>query len=153
NGRFFEYMIHKLQCHNLAELQELGKKSFEELYKVLPSFIRRAEASHKSHKNFQEFTEGMKGELKSLSQIHASEQSSLASDSGVKLISYDPDAVYKVAGALLHPFTNKSLGQLVDYTRRLTEEELGRILDAAASMRENRRQKSPRALEHASFTF
>jgi thymidylate synthase ThyX len=35
----------------------------------------------------------------------------------------------------------------------LPEDELGRILDAAATCRENRRQKSPRALEHASFTF
>lgn len=152
NGRFFEYMIHKLQCHNLAELQELGKKSFDELFKVLPSFVKRAEPAHKSHKAFQEFTESMNAELKSLAQNHASRQSG-HSESGVKLISYDPDAVYKVAGALLYPFTQKSLGQLVDYTRRLTEEELGRILDAASFARDNRRQKSPRALEHASFTF
>jgi thymidylate synthase ThyX len=84
--------------------------------------------------------------------MHAA-KSGGSSEAGVKLISYDPDAVYKVAGALLYTYSQKSLSSLVDYTRRLSEEELGRILDAAASSRENRRQKSPRALEHANFSF
>ncbi len=35
----------------------------------------------------------------------------------------------------------------------LPEEELSRILDSASNFRENRRHKSPRALEHATFTF
>jgi thymidylate synthase ThyX len=61
--------------------------------------------------------------------------------------------VFKVAGALLFSATKHGLSELVDYCKKLPQEELDRILDAAVNARENRRQKSPRALEHADFTF
>src|SRR5207244_8658028 len=66
---------------------------------------------------------------------------------------YDLDGVYKVAAALLFANSRKGLPELTDYCHNLSEEELGRILDAGMNARENRRQKSPRALEHANFTF
>lgn len=152
NGRFFEYLIHKMHCHNLAELQELAKHAYEELYKVIPSFIRRAEPTHKHHKTFAEFTEQTTGELKAFCQQNAQAVPS-NDEPGVRLISYDTDGVYKVAGALMYAHSNKSLHSLVEFAKRLPEEELSRLLDAACIARENRRHKSPRALEHASFTF
>ncbi len=48
NGRFFETLIRKLHVSNLAELQDLGRDSYQELFKVIPSFIRRAEPNHKT---------------------------------------------------------------------------------------------------------
>ena len=62
NGRFFESLIHKLQCHTLAEMQETGKRSFDELAKVIPSFVRRADPSH-THKAYAEFYERMHDQL------------------------------------------------------------------------------------------
>ncbi len=152
NGRFFEYLIHKMHCHSLAELQELAKHAYEELYKVIPSFIRRAEPAHKHHKTFAQFTDAMQTELKGF--VEANCQNIPSNDeSGVRLISYDQDGVYKVAGALMYAHSHNSLDSLVDYAKRLPEDELTRLLDAASSCRENRRHKSPRALEHATFTF
>ena len=71
----------------------------------------------------------------------------------MRLISHDPEAPVKVAAALLFAYGNKGLGELHDYCQKLPEEEISRILDAAVNARENRRHKSPRALEHAEFTF
>lgn len=85
NGRFFEYLIHKMHCHNLAELQELAKHAYEELYKVIPSFIRRAEPTHKHHKTFAEFTEQTTGELKAFCQQNAQAVPS-NDEPGVRLI-------------------------------------------------------------------
>jgi thymidylate synthase ThyX len=73
--------------------------------------------------------------------------------SGVELVSYDPHSVSKVAAALLFGVSDRSLIDLWEYCKGLTEEEIATILDAGASARENRRHKSPRALEHAEFTF
>jgi hypothetical protein len=42
---------------------------------------------------------------------------------------------------------------LQEYCSTLSEEEIGSILESACFARENRRHKSPRALEHAFFTF
>ena len=152
NGRFYEQLIHKLNCQNLAELQEIGKRSYEELAKVIPSFVRRSDPSHRSHKNYAQFYETMQTELKLISEQHLN-QCERSIQSGVKLISCDPNAVIKVAAALLFAIGNKGLAEINEYCKELSDEEIARILDAGSNARENRRQKSPRALEHAEFTF
>jgi len=152
NGRFFETLIHKLHCSNLAELQEIGKRSFEELSKVIPSFVRRAEINHKTHQSYAEFYEGMQMELAMMTAQNTAFPER-GQEKGVRLISYDPKAVEKVAAALLFPYANKSFEDLRYYCAHISNEQLERILDSGCSARENRRHKSPRALEHAFFTF
>ncbi len=152
NGRFFESLIQKLNCSNLAELTDIGKKSYQELSKVLPSFIRRAEVSHKHQKTFALFSERVEAELKTMASQHDVFLDKMET-AGVKLISYNPDSPYLVAAALLFRHTDVGLLELQEYCRNLSEEELSRILEAASQFRENRRHKSPRALEHATFTF
>lgn len=152
NGRFFEGLIRKLHCQNLAELQDIGKRSHEELAKVIPSFVRRSDITHRSHQSFAQFHEAIQSELKLIAAQHLPNcERSL--QSGVKLISYDPDAITKVAAALLFGMGDRGLHDLRQYCKRLPDEEIARILDAGCNARENRRHKSPRALEHAEFTF
>lgn len=152
NGRFFEYLIHKLNCQNLTELQEIGKKSEEELAKVIPSFIRRASPSHRTHQSYAQYCETLQSDLRLIGEQYAN-QCPQSLEAGVRLISFDRDSIIKVAAALLFTTGNKGLGELEELCRGLSEEELARILDAACNARENRRHKSPRALEHATFTF
>lgn len=154
NGRFFDGLINKLHCNNLSEIQDIGKKTYEELAKVIPSFVRRSEISHKSQRGFAAFHDAIHTELQLLAdQQVANNGFPVSQEAGVRLINYDPDAVYKVAGALLFPYCNASLADLQSVCRKLPEEEIARILDGAATPRENRRHKSPRALEHADMTF
>lgn len=152
NGRFFEGMLHKLHCHPLVEIQELGKRSYDELTKIIPSFVRRADTLHHTHQAFTGFYEAMQTEIKKVT-----EQMSFFGDKptepGVRLIAHDPSAVVDVAAALLFANSTKGLSELVDFCRRLPEEEIARILDTACNARETRRHKSPRALESAVFTF
>ena len=152
NGRFFEGIIHKLDIHNLAELQEIGKSIYAELGKVIPSFIRRAECNSKNHKAYALFMEQMKSDLQALAENHKM-NIQVEREPGINLIYHTPDASSKVAGALLFEYTHANLSDLQSYCKNLPEEELSRILDAACLSRENRRQKSPRALEFATFTF
>lgn len=151
NGRFWESLIHKLQSQTLAELQEIGRQSFEELSKVIPSFVRRADSHHRHHESFAQFVESMRDQLKNVAEHHAFSEN--PPQLGVHLIDYDKDAVCKVAAALLYGYNSHSLDELQKHCRTLSDDEIAKILDAASSMRENRRHKSPRALEHAEFTF
>lgn len=152
NGRFYEQLLHKLHCSNLVEMQEIGKRAYEELAKVIPSFVRRSELSHRTHQAYAQYYEAMNMELAVVTaQNMAFTERSMSS--GVKLVSYDRESLVKVAAALLFTNSDKGLNDLLTYCQELPEEELERILDAACSVRENRRHKSPRALEHAHFTF
>lgn len=152
NGRFYEQLIHKLHCENLAEMQDIGKKMFDELGKVIPSFIRRSDITHKTHQSFAQFYEAMNNELHLITK-KTEEYPKSSSEPGVALIDYDREAEVSVAAALLFGDSEHSLSDLKEYCRSLPEEELERILEAACSNRETRRHKSPRGLEHAFFTF
>lgn len=152
NGRFFETLIQKLNCHNLAEMQEIAKSSHTELSKVIPSFIRRADVSHKHYQGFAQFVESMQGEIRQFAEKHTADIRPM-SEAGVRLIDFDAQAPAKIAAALLFSESSASLSELQNYCGRLPEEDRAQILEAACSSRENRRHKSPRALEHATFTF
>ncbi len=152
NGRFFEQLIQKLNSHNLVEMQDIGKKSFTELSKVIPSFIRRAELSSKYQHSFSDYQEQMQSDIKILAEKYTSSLEKME-HLGVRLISHDPEAPYKVAAAILFGQSEGGLHEIKEYCQGLPPEDLGRILDAASCFRENRRHKSPRALEHAYFTF
>jgi thymidylate synthase ThyX len=152
NGRFFEALIQKLNNHNLAEMQDVGRKSFQELSKVIPSFIRRGDVGHKHQRALYQFGEQMNNDLKMLAERHTASIAKMQ-HAGVRLIGYDPESPSKVAAALLFDKCDAGLHELQEYCRSLPEEELSRILDSASNFRENRRHKSPRALEHAFFTF
>lgn len=152
NGRFFEGLLNKLHTSNLAEMQDLGKSIQEELAKVIPSFIRRSDQQHRTFQGYSRFREAMDRDITDATKKHAPlvEQNT---QPGVTLVDFDKESVVKVAAALLYEHSDKGLYELTEYCRKLPAEELEAILDAAARSRENRRHKSPRALEHANFTF
>ncbi len=152
NGRFFEGLLQKLHCNSLAEMQDIGKKSHQELSKIIPSFVRRADPSHKHFLNFSKFIESMQGEIRAITTKHTS-QIPPSYHSGVKLIHFDPSDQVKVASALLFECSQKDLTSLHNHCKNLSEDDMNSLFEAACSSRENRRHKSPRALEHAHFTF
>jgi thymidylate synthase ThyX len=152
NGRFFETLIQKLNSHNLAEMQEIGKSSYAELSKVIPSFIRRSEISHRHYQNFAQFNESMCRDIHQCSEKYVKEIQPMT-EAGVRLIDFDREVPSKIAAALLFSEGSGGLLDLQNYCKHLSEEQIAEILEAACSSRENRRHKSPRALEHAMFTF
>ncbi|MDN3507803.1 MAG: FAD-dependent thymidylate synthase [Simkaniaceae bacterium] len=152
NGRFFEALIKKSQCHNLSEMQDIGKKSFSELSKVIPSFVRRSDPNHKNQIDHVDFVEAFSSDVVDAVAEHCPSIGQMEK-AGVKLIHCDADGPVNVAAAMLFEKSNCSLASLRKYCAELPEEELSKILEIAAVHRKNRRHKSPRALEHATFTF
>jgi len=153
NGRFFETMIQKLNCHNLLEIKQVAQASQRELSKVIPSFIRRSEYTHEYQRTFAQFCKKSNGEMRSLASEYTTNRDASHRNKAVRLIDYDTQAPIKVGAALLFGHTQSSLFDLQELCRHLPREELERILEAACTYRQNRRHKSPRALEHATFTF
>lgn len=152
NGRFYEGLLRKLNVSNLVELQDTGRLAYNELSNVIPSFVRRADLNHRNQKDFARFYESMNEELRVVAKQFTDFEST-PHQFGVKLIDFNTSDVKKVAATLLYANSNKSLESLKEHCSQMSNEELTRIIDAACNSRENRRHKSPRALEQAFFTF
>ena len=153
NGRFFETAIQKLNSHPLSEVREIAKKSQRELSKVIPSFVRRSETAHKHQELFAEFYKKSKEGMRLLASEHTSQLDASRKAGSVCLVDYDREAPFKVGAALLFGHSQVGLFELQQICKNLPQKELEQILDAASAFRTNRRHKSPRALEHATFTF
>lgn len=152
NGRFFENLLQGLGCENLTELQDIARKGSSELSKVIPSFVRRSNTTHKHFQLFQQFREESDVAIKEVALDHAGFISQ-EDTSSVRLVDFDSDDVANVAAAILFSKSKASLHDLKNHVKKLPKEEVDRILEASCSARTNRRHKSPRALEHAFFTF
>jgi len=152
NGRFFEGLLQRLQMSSIAETQDLGRQAFEELSKVIPSFIRRAEVGHRHYDALSQFMDTMRSDLQAVTAALAPAVEPMRG-TGVRLVDHQIDAPQRVAAALLFPYCQGGIYELQKLTGGLAEDALGRILDAASAARENRRHKSPRALEVAQYTF
>lgn len=152
NGRFFEGLVQKLNTSTLDELRDVGRKSFTELSKIIPSFVRRADLSHRHGSAYAEFVEETRLEKKRLTDEMTSDVADRC-EPGVKLVDFDPLGPQKIAAAFLFEESDKPLSALLERVEGFTEGELERVLDGLCHARKNRRQKSPRALEHTNFTF
>jgi thymidylate synthase ThyX len=140
NGRAFEYLITKLAASELPECQRLANDLHRELSLVIPSFVRRA----LDDRYGGPAAERIARVRQRLSQM-APHGHPGPMEPTVRLIEYDRDAERKVVAAALYPFSNRPL-----------DEQSGdalHVLDRMLADRENRRQRPPRALEHASYTF
>jgi thymidylate synthase ThyX len=148
NGRAFEYLIMKLSAHELPECRRLAMDLHQELSQVIPAFVRRA----LDERYGQPTAERMAKVRERVKEIADQSPSPLAGEGragdvqpGVRLVEFDPDAERKVVAAALFSQSNLPFGAQTANTEAVLEAMLGE--------RANRRQRPPRALEHAEYTF
>ncbi len=140
NGRAFEYLITKLAASDLPECRRLAGDLHHELSMVIPSFVRRALDERYGRPS----AEGLAATREAAARLARRGPQEPAAP-GVRLVEYDRDAERKVVAAALFPFSNQPLDAQVG--------DPSTVLDALLAGRSNRRQRVPRALENASYTF
>ena len=140
NGRAFEYLITKLAAHELPECRGLASDVHRELELVIPAFVKRALDDRYGAPAAERIAR-----IRTGTATLANRRGGVATGPSVRLIEHDPDAERKVVAAALFPQSDVGW------------EELGgdpaAVLDAVLGDRANRRQRAPRALEHALYTF
>ena len=152
NGRFFETLISKLKVAPFREMNDIGQVAFEELTKVIPSFVRRAETNHRHFQDYRNFDLAQKEFIRSVAN---SQLSKLEADKSelVQLIDYDPEAENKVIAAMLFPHSGIPLQQIRESVRAMSDTEKTNLIKQAADLRGHRRHKPDRSLEMVFYTF
>src|SRR5712692_1496829 len=147
NGRAFEYLITKMAANELLECRRLAEDLHRELALVIPSFVRRAIDERYGTPAAQRMAR-TRSALKEMA-AHLPSPPRFGSGMGrgpaVRLVEHDPHAERKVVAAALFP---ESVLRWEDL-----KGDLPALLEAILGDRANRRQRAPRALEHAQYTF
>lgn len=141
NGRAFEYLITKLAANDLPECRNLATDLHRELALVIPSFVKRALDDRYGKPAAQRMAR-----ISSAVKDRATRAGlTTGPGPGVRLVEYDADAERKVVAAALFAHSDLPLDQQGG--------DPAAVLEALLGDRANRRQRAPRALEHAVYTF
>jgi thymidylate synthase ThyX len=142
-GQAFEHLLNRLLTHPAEECRALAAAMRRELDRLIPSFVKRSAKS-----SWQE-------ELRSRAAA-AARRTLLPgppSASRVTLVDFDRDGEEKVLAALLYPHADRPLAEVRSRVDAMSVPERAALLASLASGRRNRRDKPPRALEEAAYSF
>ncbi len=141
NGRAFEYLITKLSANELPECRALAVDLHGELSQVIPAFVKRALDERYGRPS----AERIARVRETVQRLVAPASKPSAAGPSVKLVGHDRDAERKVVQAALFPYAD---GPLEDLSA-----DHDAVLESLLGGRANRRQRVPRALEHAQYKF
>ncbi len=140
NGRAFEYLITKMAAHELPECRGLAASLHRELNLVIPSFVKRA-----IDDRYGAPAAARMAGIRSATARLAKRTRRAGTGPSVTLLEHDPDAERKVVAAALFPHSDQGWKEL--------EGDPAALLETILGDRANRRERPPRALEHAQYLF
>lgn len=157
NGQSFEYLVSRSARHPLGEIRWAAEQTYEELFKVTPSFLRRIKDPQRQElvQNYQDYLSGKGKRLMPLVEPLNAEPSIMARGTTVALVEHDRDGENKVITGMLFsaPTNHRSWNEALNYVRRLDDAGKKAILDAYFAGRTQRWQKVGRALENVYVRF
>jgi thymidylate synthase ThyX len=140
NGRAFEYLITKMAANELPECRGLAAALHRELNLVIPSFVKRAIDERYGAPAAERITM-----IRSETARIAQRSGRAGTGPSVTLLEHDPDAERKVVAAALFPHSDAAWSEL--------DGDPAAVLETMLGDRTNRRQRPPRAIEHAQYNF
>ncbi|HEX7616081.1 MAG TPA: FAD-dependent thymidylate synthase [Thermoanaerobaculia bacterium] len=142
-GQAYEHLLSRLLTHPSHECRALALSMRRELDRLIPSFVKRSAPSLWKE-------DLLAGAAAAAARIVPAGPPSV---SPVTLVDFDRDAEEKVLAALLYPHGDRPLAEVRSRVAALAPAERAALLSSLASGRKNRRDKPPRALEEASYSF
>jgi len=149
NGRAFEYLLTKMYAHPLDEIKDAAVSMHEELKKVAPSFVRRANDEMFGLSN-QAF---IKQTNKAMQLVAKDIEKEPEKAEEVTLVEYDKDAESKVLYTIIYQYSRMPLEQIKNIVSSLSQEEKKNIIKAHLGNRINRRHKPGRGFETIYYKF
>ncbi len=153
NGRAFEYLLTKMLAHPLEEIRETAQSMNEELRKVIPAFVKRADNDR--GKKYQAYLQKSNAELLKASKTFRKKGlgTPKAFENEIKLLNYDKKALDKIIAAVLFSRSTMSLKEIQKQVRDMSQKNKEAVLKGFSKIRENRHNKMPRSLENTTYTF
>ena len=157
NGRAFEYLISVLRSSTLHEERDTGDRLAAELKRMMGPFTRRADGEYG-----RQMEEYLAATGKSAGAWSAKAWSAkmwpdapAASDAGTHLVSCSKrqDALDMVVTGLCYGESARMFDELRHLVADMTVQQKADMISRAAGLRNNRRQRPPRAFELASYMF
>ncbi|HXG73317.1 MAG TPA: FAD-dependent thymidylate synthase [Candidatus Nitrosotenuis sp.] len=151
NGRAFEYLLTILFSSDLAEERELARKIKHELDTTIRSFVRRSDDKHGiAMQNYLRATRRTAARLSKNLKL-----ASKSSGAQVKLVDHESEskALDKIVAAVLYEHQTAPYREVLARVKKMSFKDKTSVVNSFAKIRQNRRQRPPRAFEMTQYTF
>ena len=151
NGRAFEYLLTILLSSDLEEERAVAHKIKHELDTTIKSFVRRS--TDKYGVAMQQYLKSLQRKAQTLSK----KQKIKPKHRGVlvKLVDFESEslAINKIIAAILYESQTIPYGEILSTVKKMSKSAKAKIIADYAKLRDNRRQRPPRAFEMTQYTF
>ena len=151
NGRAFEYLLTILFGSELEEERAIAHKIKHELDTTIKSFVRRS--TDKYGLAMQQYLKSLQKKSHALSKsqkIRPKHRGPL-----VKLVDFESEAlaINKIIAAILYESQTMPYGEILGMVKKMSKSAKAKVISDYAKIRDNRRQRPPRAFEMTQYTF
>lgn len=162
NGQAFEYMISRSACHPLGEIRWIAERSYDELYRLAPSFLRRLkdETKKETVQAYQDYLAGKRRRMgpvvsKFLEQGDGPPAGSNRDVPRVRLVEHDTEGEVPVITGMLYEAAGNHQGwdKIEVRVRTMSDSEKTEVIAAYMTGRKERWQKVGRAFENVYNRF
>ncbi len=152
NGRAFEYLLTILYSSGLQEEKTLAGKIQRELNTTIRSFVRRADDMH--GKALQKYLNDIKTKSLTLGKKHLKPKKSASHLADLVDYEQEKKAEEKIISAILYEQSGgASFREILAQVKKIKSSERKKIIKTFSGLRQNRRQRPPRAFEMTDYTF
>jgi len=148
NARAFGYLFTKMLNSDFSEVKMLGSEALRELKKVLPKFFEPVDNNY--GKAYLEYLQKTEEVLQKRANILLKGIKPEKVDR-VELVKMDSDPEINIAAALIYPYSNLPLKQILKIVKKSGKDTVNKIIEESLMYRTNRRHKPPRAFEIAGY--
>lgn len=144
NARAYGYLLTKMLSSPMSEVQMIADEALRELKKVLPKFFDVVDNQYGlSYQDYLKKTEQLL-QKRAKSLLRGIKAEKIAR---VELVTVDADPEITIVAALLYPYSNLPLKQLLRLVKKFSKKVVGDLLHDSLKYRSNRRHKPLRAFE------
>ena len=156
-GQAYEQLLLRMRASPLAEVRAYADMMLVELRKVVPAFLTRVDRPDRGGA-WSEYLASTRDAVRAVASelLPAADFGMPSSDTGVwvDLTDHDPEGEIKIVAAALYAAgSTLSDRELLEQARKMSVEELSRVMRAYVGTRSNRRHKPGRGFERTSYRF
>ncbi len=156
-GQSYEQLLLRMRASPLGEVRAYADMMLVELRKVIPAFLTRVDRPDRGGA-WSEYLASTRDAVRAVASelLPAADFGMPSSDTGVwvDLTDHDPEGEIKIVAAALYAAgSTLSDRELLEQARKMSVEELSRVMRAYVGTRSNRRHKPGRAFERTSYRF
>ena len=152
SGQAYEALLLRMRAHPLPEVNHYASLMYDELEKVIPSFLKRLNVAERGGR-WAAYLAATHQQTSALLEQWTAGYSPYDAQRPVRLVRYDVDGENRILEAIIFERTRVSSADAARIVASLTSRQRSELMTTYVGERTNRRHRPGRAFEHTVYEF